>query len=370
MVDLQPRGDHAAIVVREAARSAAPARGLAWFLIVVGVTGLAGLAVLRVSATVNLAFVLFFVLTAIVVYADAQKAGARVSGELAVDAKARRLTRTHGFPSLGWSELALPATAVIVVEPVREIDTKRIVGSMQVACRVIAVPCEDPITAWEGVRLARAAPHGMLILDQISYDEARGVAEALCRALAWDMIDVTAEPERRAPTELDRPLIARGEALAKAIATDVPTRRPWGASSWTDPHGTHLGLRDIGLAGLILQLTLSVPALALLYLASGGNAGIPLLGAVLLVLRAGNRTIVDLTADHLAVRPLTVWLPLGDEVVLPWTEVEAVQAMTDRGMVGLRVVTDAKSAFVPTSSRAAAQWAAVQVKRYLGERAR
>ncbi len=368
VVELQRRGDVQVIVARTAPALHGSIRGLAWFLIVVGVTGLAGLAVLRVPASVHVAYLLFFLLTAIVVWADAQEGGARVTGELGF--ANGRLTRMSGFSAVGWSELVLPARGVIVLETIAELDTKRLVGEMERACRVIAVPTEDAVATWEAVRFVRKAPIGLTVVPQASFDIARGIAESLSRALAWDMIDLTADPERRGHDELDRPLSDRADTLAKAIATDVPSSRPFGAARWTNATGTHLGLRSIGLAGLIGQLALAIPLLALVYLLSGGNLGIPLLGAALVVLRAGGRTVVDLRPEQLVVRPLTVWLPLDDETVLSWSQIEAVQAVTDRGSVGLRIVADEGSVFVHTSSRAAARWAAQEIKRYLAERAR
>lgn len=368
VVELQRRGDAQVIVARTAPELQGSIRGLAWFLVVVGVTGLAGLAVLRVPASVHLAYLVFFVLTAVVVWADAQEGGARVTGELGY--ANGRLTRMTGFSALGWSELVLPARGVIVLETIAELDTKRLVGEMERACRVIAVPTEDAVATWEAVRFVRKAPIGLTVVPQASFDVARGIAEALSEALTWDMIDLTADPERRGSDELDRPLADRAEALAKAIATDVPAGRPFGASRWTDATGTHLGLRSIGPFGLVGQLALAVPLLALVYLLSGGNLGIPLLGAALVLFRFGGRTIVDLRPDQLVVRPLTLWLPLDDETTLSWTQVEGVQAVTDRGSVGLRIVADDGSVFLPTSSRAAARWAAQEIKRYLAERAR
>lgn len=368
VVELQRRGDLQVIVARTAPALRESTRGLAWFLIVVGVTGLAGLAVLRVPASVHLAYLVFFVLTAIVVWADAQDGGARVTGELGC--ANGRLTRMTGFVALGWSELVLPARGVIVLETIGELDTKRLVGEMERACRVIVVPTDDPLATWDAVRFVRKAPLGLTVVPQASFDVARGIAESLSRALSWDMIDLTADPERRGPDDLDRPLADRAEALASAIATDVPSGRPFGAARWANSTGTHLGLRSIGAVGLVGQVALAVPLLALVYLLSGGNFGIPLLGAALVLLRAGGRTVVDLRPAQLVVRPLTVWLPLEDETVLSWSQIEAVQAVTDRGSVGLRIVADEGSVFVPTSSRAAARWAAHEIKRYLAERGR
>jgi hypothetical protein len=371
---VEPAGEgRVAIRVRSAAALAVPVRQLAWFVVVVGLTGLAALAVLRVPAAIELVYVAFFALTAAIVVWDTQSAGLRVEGELELHLAKRRLERRTGFAILGWERLVLPTAAVLVVDNGGPADTRRMIAGLGHACRLIAVPVANGVALdalWTSLRDGDP-PHGVPIVESVGYDVARGLSESLSRALDWPVFDLaSSEPEWRMPTELDVPLASRLDALIRGIPADDPSARPWGVARWTDPVGTHLGLRAFGLAGLIAQVGLAVPLLGFLYLLSGGNLGIPLLGAGLLAFGYGVRTEIDLSPRGAAIRPLNVWLPLGKVTLVSWEQVEQVHAVVDRGSVGIRFVTDGGSVLVPTSSRAAARWAAAEVRKYLLDRSR
>lgn len=358
----RPEGG-ASIVARQSPSLTPSIRGLAWFVLIVGVTGFAGLVILRVPAIMHLIYLAFVALTAAVVWSDAHKTGARITGELRLDGQ--RLTRIAGFDGVGVQPVLFPRHSVLIIEPLPGLDTKQLIGRGTRHCRLVAVPLGDADVLWEQARIEGVAPHGLVVLEHASFDVVRGVAEALALHFRWEVFDLAGEAERRGARDVDRPLIERVDTLSRAIGTEVPQSRPWGAAAWRDAAGAHLGLRDLGLFGLILQVLLGVPLLGLLYLMSGGNLGIPLLGCALVALRAGSRTIIDLTPDRLHLRPLVIWLPIGRQIDLRWTQIEQVQAVLDRGSIGLRFATDVGSIFVPTSSRAAARFAAMEVKRYL-----
>jgi hypothetical protein len=308
---------------------APPVRRLSWFVVVVGVIGIAALVVLRVPLAVHVAYLAFFAVVAFVVYTDTLAPDPQT--ELHLDG--RRLRRIQGLDQVGWQELPLPDPAVLVID---------VVAGRHASCQLVALSGD-----------ART-----VVVGATSYEMARGLGEALAQALGAPLSDLAGEP-----------LQARAGALARAIEAEAPPARPWGASAWRDDLGLHLGLRAFGLAGFVIEMILVVPVLGFLFLVSGGNWGIPVLGLGLLALAFGARTHVDLTPRGASVRLLNAWLPLGQDRLLSWEEVDKVHVVADGGLAGIRFVTGAGSTFVPTPSRAAARWAAAEIRRYLLERA-
>lgn len=371
---LEPRADgRLAIRVRSANQLAIPIRRLAWFVVVVGMTGLAALSVLRVPFLVDGLYVGFFALVAFVLWTDTRTAGIQLDGELLLDVPGHRIERHAGLANLPWTALSLPSTAVIVIAPAPGVDTRRLIGGLGRPCRVTVVPYlsgnEDGL--WERADTAEDVPGAVRVLEEAEYEAARGLSEALGRAFGWTVFDLAGdEPERRPASLLDVPLAQRVDELVASIPATEIGRRPWGVTAWRDAVGLHLALRSAGLFGLVTEIAVAIPLLSLLFLLSGGNWGIPLLGVALLVFAFGGRTFVELTPNRAGLRSVSAWLPLGQERLLAWEEIEQVQVVAERGMCGLRFVGDHGTTFVPAPSRAAARWAAVQIRRYLLELAR
>jgi hypothetical protein len=362
---LETRPDGPVVRARTAHLVGPSVRRLAWFVVVAGLTGLAGLAVLRAPAAVDGVFFLFWLGSAALVWSDSRHAALRFEGEIKVDVPNGRLTRLSGLAALGWTDLRLPPRAVLVLKPVPGWDGRRWIAGQERPVRLSAVPEAHGAEALWQAAAQDQLPDGVTVVPGADYDVSRGLAEALARAFSWPLFDLTAAaPERRDPEDLQRPLQERLAALASP-ADDPPRSRPWGVTSWDEPAAALVAVRTFGLAGLIAQMALAVPMLALLYIASGGNLAIPMLGAALLALAAGGRTHVELTPRRVAIRPFSAWMPLGAERILAWEEVEQLQVVEDRGAVGVRFVTDGGSVFVPAPSRVAARWAAATIRSYL-----
>lgn len=367
IVELQNRGENRVIVVRTSAAHRSSARGLAWFVGTVGITGLAGLGAMRVPDAWYVGFTAFLALTSLVVAWDAREGDAAAAGEIAVPAGVAPIHRVRGLDQLGWDSLALPERAMLVIGW-SAADPRAPVAERERGCRVIAAPCLAESSLWPALQASRRLPDGVTVASDVPYDLARGLADALGGARGWAVADLTADPELRRPPELHVPLASRASVLSEALEVTPSPRRPSGASVASDGAGTYLGLRDLGWPGLVAQALVAAPLLGLLFVLSHGHPGVPAVGIAALALRAGGRTRVDLSPEGIVVRPLTAWLPLDDEIAFSWREVQAVQAVTEGGAVGLRLVTEAGSAFIPTSSRAAARWAAWQIRRYLAAR--
>lgn len=359
-------GGRLLLQVRSAARLAPSLQPIAWVIVVAGVLGLGGLAALRVPWTVDATFVVFVAGAAAIVYWDAQRAGVKLDGELIVDTTARRLERRAGLEALAWDRLDVPALGAVVVDLAgQKLDTRVLLGRTGERCRVSLVGADDLDHAWVN---AASLPR-LEVLSPIPYDLARAWAEGLSRALGWPIFDLaSAHPERREAGEIERSMADHRHHLASTLPEVRGHRRPWGAAVWRTENGMYLGIRTGSLAQLMVDAALGVPLLIALFLLSGGNAGIVLFGVLLFLLAIGGRTRLQLTPDRMIVHTVNLWLPLGGEISLWWTDIEQVQVVMERGLVGLRISTNKGSTFVPTSSRAAARWGAAQIRRYLLDR--
>jgi hypothetical protein len=356
--------------IRSAAPVSRPLRASAWLLVVCGFSALAALVVLRAPLWLDAtALVALFTGTAIV---GRRAHGSRVQlqGEIVVDPSLHRLERRRGLEALPWSTLDLPETGVLVFEAVPSAEPAR---AFRVS--VARLPHgRDADALWQAALAAHASAAPLTdtaVVAEGSYDQARGIAEGLARGLGWLLFDLAStEPERRDPDALDVPLHDRLETLLAHLPAGRSGRRPWGVSVREDDAGVHLALRSSRLGHLIVDALLAVPVLALLFLLSGGNFGVPILGVSLMFLAFGGRTHIALTPRGAVVRNVTLWMPLGLERILRWEDVEQLQVVVVRGGAGLRFVTDAGSAFVPAPSRSGARWAADRVRAYLVERGR
>jgi hypothetical protein len=340
-------------------------RPIAWVLAVAGLLGLGGLAALHAPVGVHALFAAIVAVASLAVYWDALRASAWLEGDLVVDAAGRRLVRRQGLDALRWSELTIPVAGEVVVRfSGQKLDTRSLLGRTGERCTVSLVGAG-------GLDAAGQPAPGVETTDVISlvpYDLARAWGEALSRALGWPVVDLaSAHPERRDARDIDRNMEEHRAQLARALP-EARLRRPFGAAAWRTDAGLTLRVRTGSLSQLLVDAALGVPLLFALLLIAGGNVGAVVFGVLLFLLAVGGRTQLELTPDRMVIHTVNLWLPLGGEVSVWWTDVEQVQVVADRGRVGLRIATARGSTFVPTSSRAAARWVAAHVRRFLLDR--
>ncbi len=365
------RGNGQVAIFARGGRTLVPSvRRLVWFLVVTGLTGLAGLAVLRVPLTVHVAYITFFAFAALVVWNDTRSTKESLEGELLLSVPARELRHIRGLNYIPWKQLLLPRHGVLVLATRTEWDAKRWFGGLGRPCQLLVLPADPGRAnwiehAWESATEDRLPEGTVTIVDTTHYEIARGLSEMVAKAMGWPTFDLTAsQPERRLPEDLDRPFVRRKQAILDTLPASAG-RRPWGATAHADGETVEIALRTTSLFRLVVEVVLVGPLLALLFVISGGNWGLPLLGVLMMVFTFGGRTHIELTPQRAIFRTVSVWLPLGQEQILAWDQIEQIQVLTERGRCGIRFVGDSASVFAPSPGRKAAQWAGAEIRRYL-----